>query len=133
MHVTDSTPCEPALEDSKPTSFTSKAKVLYQKHREKIHAVGGVVVSAALTAAVARLMEGRDAEDADNQAPSLPPEAASEPRQSSPAPDRDPFLRRLPPGQRASDEARARYRELTGDELPDGYTVVRRWMFGKAA
>ncbi|MGA5124394.1 hypothetical protein ACPCAG_13945 [Streptomyces pseudogriseolus] len=130
--MTDSTPCEPALEDSKPTSFTSKAKVLYQKHREKIHAVGGVVVSAALTAAVARLMEGRDAEDADEPS-SLPPEAASEPRQSSPAPDRDPFLRRLPPGQRASDAARARYRELTGEELPDGYTVVRRWMYGKAA
>ncbi|WP_437081035.1 hypothetical protein [Streptomyces sp. enrichment culture] len=130
--MTDSTPCEPALEDSKPTSFTSKAKVLYQKHREKIHAVGGVVVSAALTAAVARLVEGRDVEDADEPS-SLSPEAASEPRQSSPAPDRDPFLRRLPPGQRASDEARARYRELTGEELPDGYTVVRRWMYGKAA
>ncbi|MFD3701163.1 hypothetical protein ACFWUZ_34440 [Streptomyces sp. NPDC058646] len=115
-------------EDDESTSSVEKAKRLYRKHKPKVLAVGGVVVTVALAVIAARLAVSLGPED---QEPLSAAETTDQSRQSSSDPDRDPFLRRLPPGHRASEEAKARYRELTGNELPPGYTVVRRWLFPK--
>ncbi|MGY1584738.1 hypothetical protein [Streptomyces sp. MN13] len=126
--MTDSTP-----EVGEPTSFGQKTKTWYEKHKPKIRVAFGVTLAVGL-AVVAHLHERQDSEryDAEDIEDSHEPDAGSEPtepRQSSLDPDRDPFLRRLPPGHRASEAAKERYRELTGNELPAGYTVVRRWMY----
>ncbi|MFB0631625.1 hypothetical protein [Streptomyces sp. AB3(2024)] len=126
--MTDSTP-----EDGEPTSFVEKTKNWYGKHKPKIRIVGAVTLAVGL-AVVAHLATRQDAEkyDAKDIADSEPVssrETADEPRRSSLDPDRDPFLRRLPAGQQASEEVRARYKELTGNDLPPGYTLVRRWFF----
>ncbi|MGW2696970.1 hypothetical protein [Streptomyces sp. NPDC001296] len=141
MRVNDSTPGDPTLEHGEPTpedgeatSFAETAKNWYRKHRGKILAAGGVLGGMALFVVVASLAgrkdaERYDAEDIGDSEPVSGDEAADEPRQSSLDPDRDPFLRRLPAGQQASEAAKARYKELTGKDLPPGYTLVRRWFF----
>lgn len=132
----DSTPGEPTAADGEPEPSDEKSKSWYAKHKPKIRVIGGVtlVVGLAVVTYLARQGSARhEVEDIADYEPASDDEATEQPRQSSPAPDRDPFLRRLPPGQHAGEEAKARYRELTGNELPDGYTVVRRWMYGTAA
>jgi hypothetical protein len=128
VRVSDDTPSEPTPEDGEPTSFAEKTKNWYEKHKPKIRAVGGVTLVVGL-AVVGYLAEKYDAEDIADSEPVSAPETTDEPRRSSLDPDRDPFLRRLPPGQYASEEARARYKELSGNDLPPGYTLVRRWFF----
>ena len=88
-----------------------------------------------LAAVIASRIEGRDAEryEVEYGEPPSAPEEVDQSRQSFLDPDRDPFLRRLPAGHHASEEVKTRYRELTGNELPDGYTVVRRWLYETAA
>lgn len=125
-------------EDGEPIRF-AKAKNWCKKHEPKLRAAGGATLAiggAILAAVIANRIEGRDAERyevKDWDPLSAPEEAAGQSRQSFLDPDRDPFLRRLPAGQNASEEAKARYRELTGNELPDAYTVVRRWLYETAA
>lgn len=127
MQVNDFTPPE----DGEPTSFTETAKDWYEKHKPKIRAVGGVTLAVGL--AVAAHLAGRqDATDIADSEPASGREGTEQSRRSLPDPERDPFLRRLPAGQHASEEARARYRELTGKELLDGWTVVRRWLYEAA-
>lgn len=128
VRVTDLTP-----EDDEPSSFGQKTKDWYKKHEPKIRVAFGVTLAVGLVV-VAHLYLSKDGEEYESGDIEDSPEHESgseptEPRQSSLDPDRDPFLRRLPPGHRASDAAKARYRELTGNELPPGYTVVRRWMY----
>lgn len=120
-------------EDGEPTSFVEKTKNWYGKHKPKIRVALGVTLAVGL-AVVAHLHERADAEryDAEDIGDSesfSDREATDEPRHSFLDPDRDPFLRRLPAGQRASEEANARYRELRGCDLPPGYTCVRPWSF----
>ncbi|MFD0374574.1 hypothetical protein [Streptomyces sp. NPDC127112] len=128
--MTDSTP-----EDGEPTSFGQKTKNWYEKHKSKLRVALGVTLAVGLGLVVATNLHGRpdgerfDAEDIGEWEPESGPEVPDEPRRSVLDPDRSPFLRRLPPGQRASEAAKERYRELTGNDLPPGYTVVRRWMF----
>lgn len=125
-------------EDGEPTRF-AVAKNWCKKHEPKLRAAGGVTLAIGgviLAAVIANRIEGRDGEgnEVEDWNPiSAPEEVEGRSRQSVRAPDRDPFLRRLPAGQNASGEAQARYRELTGNELPDGYTVVRRWLYETAA
>lgn len=131
--MTDSTPPE----DSEPTRLT-KAKNWCKKHEPKFRAAGGATLAIGgviLAAVIASRIEGRDVEryEVEDWEPPSAPEEVDQSRQSFLDPDRDPFLRRLPVGQQASEEAKARYRELTGNELPDGYTVVRRWLYETAA
>ncbi|AVV45341.1 MULTISPECIES: hypothetical protein [Streptomyces] len=132
----DSTPGERTPADGEPAPSDEKSKSWYAKHKPKIRVMGGVTLSVSLAVVAYLARQGstrHEVEDIADYEPASDDEATEQPRQSSPAPDRDPFLRRLPPGQHASEEAKARYRELTGNELPDGYTVVRRWMYGTAA
>ncbi|MEV0871345.1 hypothetical protein ACWC9F_20895 [Streptomyces sp. NPDC001110] len=143
--MTDSTPSEPTADDGEPTSFRERAKDWAEKHPRTIRVAKTMVMTAGVAAGVAVAVmvfksdgmaqdEAEDAEEGEAQEPSSAPEAASQTRQSYPDPARDPFLRRLPPGQQASPEARERYRELTdGEELPDGYTLVSRWLYETAA
>ncbi|WP_405938627.1 hypothetical protein OG338_20005 [Streptomyces sp. NBC_00726] len=146
--MTDSTPSEPTADDGEPTSFRERAKGWAEKHPRTIQVVKTMAVTVGVAAGVAVAVmafksdgmaqdEAEDAgyaEDGEAQEPFSDPEAASQTRQSHPDPDRDPFLRRLPRGQQASPEARERYRELTdGGELPDGYTLVSRWLYETAA
>ncbi|MGW4559932.1 hypothetical protein ACWEOV_40920 [Streptomyces sp. NPDC004365] len=123
--MNDSTP-----EDDEPTSFSQKTKDWYEKHKPKIRVAFGVTLAVGLGLVAVALHQRQNGEGCgmEDIGDSLEPEP-TEPRQSSLDPDRDPFLRRLPLGHRASGAARERYRELTGDELPPGYTVVRRWMY----
>ncbi|MFF3329470.1 hypothetical protein ACFYWX_07880 [Streptomyces sp. NPDC002888] len=126
--MNDSTP-----EDGEPTSFAEKTKNWYERHKPKIRIVGAVTLAVGL-AVVAHLAtrqagERYDAEDIGDSEPVSGREATDEPRRSSLDPDRDPFLRRLPAGQQASEAAKARYKELTGNDLPPGYTLVRRWFY----
>ncbi|MFC8803929.1 hypothetical protein ACFT9J_10795 [Streptomyces anthocyanicus] len=126
--MNDSTLGKPASEEGEPTSFAEKTKYLCRKHKGKFLAAGGMAL--AIVAVVVRhAMEQSVAESAEEQEPSPAPETTDQSRRSSLDPDRDPFLRRLPVGQHASEEAKARYRELTGNEIPPGYTLVRRWLF----
>lgn len=128
VYVNDSTP-----EDGGQTPFVEKAKQWCERHKPKIRIVGAVTLAVGL-GVVAHLVtrqdgERYDAEDIGDSDPVSGREATHEPRRSSLAPDRDPFLRRLPAGQRASEAAKARYKELTGNDLPPGYTLVRRWFY----
>ncbi|MFD4950455.1 hypothetical protein [Streptomyces sp. NPDC058451] len=127
----DSTPGEPTPADGEPAPSEEKSKSWYAKHKPKIRVIGvTLVVGLAVVAYLVRQGSVRhEVKDIAGYEPASDDETTEQPRQSSPDPDRDPFLRRLPPGQHASEEAKARYRELTGNELPDGYTVVRRWMY----
>ncbi|MFI6209980.1 hypothetical protein ACIBAI_26990 [Streptomyces sp. NPDC051041] len=126
MH--DSTP-----EDGEPTSFVEKTKSWYERHKPKIRIIGAVTlaVGLAVVAHLATRQDGEryDAEDIEDSNQVSGREAMDEPRRSSLDPDRDPFLRRLPAGQQASEAAKARYKELTGNDLPPGYTLVRRWFY----
>ncbi|MEU7555959.1 hypothetical protein AB0B01_27125 [Streptomyces sp. NPDC044571] len=130
--MTDLMPGEPP-EDSEPTSFAETAKNWYARHKPKIRVALGVTLAVGLVVAAHRYErqdgEWYDAEDIGDWEPVSDRVAPNEPRQSALDPDRDPFLRRLPTGQQASEAAKARYRELTGNELPPGYTLVRRWFF----
>ncbi|MFK0279888.1 hypothetical protein ACIQVL_05345 [Streptomyces sp. NPDC090499] len=131
--MNDSTPPE----DGEPTRF-AKGKNWCKKHESKFRAAGGATLAIGgviLAAVIASRIEGRDTEryEVEDWEPPSASEEAYQSRQSFLDPDRDPFLRRLPAGQHASEEAKARYRELTGNELPDGYTVVRRWLYETAA
>ncbi|MEV6479036.1 hypothetical protein [Streptomyces sp. NPDC051576] len=127
------TPSEPTPEGGEPTSFAEKTKGWYERHKPKIHVALGVTLAVGLVgvAHLRRRREGEryDAEDIGDFEPNSGHEATDEPRQSALDPDCDPFLRRLPDGQQASEAAKQRYRELTGNELPPGYTLVRRWFF----
>ncbi|WEV25443.1 hypothetical protein OYE22_09740 [Streptomyces sp. 71268] len=118
----------PLPEDCEPTSFVEKTKNWYGKHKPKIRIALGVTLTVGL-AVVTRLHERYDAEDIGDSESFSDREATDEPRQAFLDPDRDPFLRRLPAGQRASGEANARYRELRDCDLPPGYTCVRPWSF----
>ncbi|MCZ1007676.1 hypothetical protein [Streptomyces lydicus] len=132
----DSTPGEPAPANGDPAPSVEKTESWYAKHKPKIRVIGDVtlIVGLAVVAYLVRQSPGRyEAEDIGDYEPASDDEATDQPRQSSPNPDSDPFLRKLPADHQASEEAKARYRELTGKELPDGYTVVRRWMYGTAA
>ncbi|MET9528023.1 hypothetical protein [Streptomyces coeruleorubidus] len=126
--MNDSTP-----EDGEPTSFAEKTKNWYERHKPKIRIVGAVTlaVGLAVVAHLATRQDGEryDAEDIGDSDPVSGCEATDEPRRSSLDPDRDPFLRRLPAGQQAGEAAKARYKELTGNDLPPGYTLVRRWFY----
>ncbi len=128
MCVNDSTP-----EDGEPTSFVEKTKNWYERHKPKIRIVGAVTLAVGLVvvAHLATRQDGEryDAEDIGDSEPVSGREATDEPRRSSLDLDRDPFLRRLPAGQQASEAAKARYKELTGNDLPPGYTLVRRWFY----
>lgn len=130
MSVTDSTPG-----DGEPPSLAEKTKDWYKKHKPKVRFAFGVTLAVGLGLVVAARRhegqdgEGYDAEDNQDRQPVSDRETTNTPRQSTLDPDRDPFLRRLPPGQQASEAAKERYRELTGNELPPGYTLVRRWFF----
>ncbi|MCC9740999.1 hypothetical protein [Streptomyces sp. MNU89] len=120
-------------EDCEPASFVEKTKNWYERHKPKIHIVGAVTLVVGLTV-VAHLTtrqdgERYDAEDLGDSEPVSGREATDEPCRSSLDPDRDPFLRRLPAGQQASEAAKARYKELTGNDLLPGYTLVRRWFY----
>ncbi|MFJ4369619.1 hypothetical protein ACIP4S_36610 [Streptomyces chartreusis] len=126
--MNDSTP-----ENGEPTSFAEKTKTWYQRHKPKIRIVGAVTLAVGL-AVVAHLATRQDAERDDSEEIGDSDqvsghEPTDEPRRSSLDPDRDPFLRRLPADQRASEAAKARYKELTGNDLPPGYTLVRRWFY----
>ncbi|MFD4767546.1 hypothetical protein [Streptomyces niveus] len=133
----DPAPSEPIPEDCEPAPANEKPRSWYAKHKPKILVIGGaaLTVSLAVVSYLAQRQgsERYETEDLGDYEPATDDESTEQPRQSSPDPDRDPFLRRLPAGQHASEEAKARYRELTGDKIPDGYTVVRRWMYGTAA
>ncbi|MCC9706144.1 hypothetical protein E4N62_13230 [Streptomyces sp. MNU76] len=132
----DSTPGEPTPADGEPAPSDEKLKSWYAKHKPKIRVIGGVTLVVGLAVVTYLARQGsasHEVVDIADYEPASDDEATKQPRQSFPAPDRDPFLRRLPPGQHAGEEARARYRERTGSELPDSYTVVRRWMYGTAA
>ncbi|MFI0928680.1 hypothetical protein ACH4TP_32980 [Streptomyces sp. NPDC021012] len=127
--MTDSKPSE----DDEPTSFVEKTKKWYGKHKPKIRVALGVTLAVGLTV-LTHLhekadVERYDAEDIGDSGAFSDREATDELRQSFLDPDRDPFLRRLPTGQRASEEANARYRERRGCDLPRGYTCVRPWSF----
>ncbi|MCW8220081.1 hypothetical protein [Streptomyces griseolus] len=123
--MNDSTPSEPTPKNGEPTFFAKTAKNWYTRHRSRILAVGSV----ALAVVVAGLAERRDSEDTEVPEAVSPPESLDEPRRSSSAYDVDPFLRRLPEGQNASKEKKARYKEETGNDLPPGHTSVRGWSF----
>ncbi|MFC9230564.1 hypothetical protein ACFTZI_16650 [Streptomyces decoyicus] len=125
--MTDSTPSEPTPEDGEPASFAEKTKDWVKKHKKMILAVGAGVVVVGVV--VRHAMAKNVTECAEGSEPLFAPETTDRSRQSSIDHDRDPFLRRLPAGQQASEAARARYRELTGNDLPPGYTLVRRWFF----
>ncbi|MET8008979.1 hypothetical protein [Streptomyces sp. NPDC005266] len=135
MQVNDSTPPE----DGEPTSFAEKTKTWYEKHKPKIRVALGVTLAVGLGLIVVAHRHERqageryDAEGIGDWEPVSGRHATDEPRRSFLDPDRDPFLRRLPAGQQASEEANARYRELRGCDLPPGYTCVRPWSFETAA
>lgn len=136
VHMDDSAPGEPAPACGEPAPSVEKTESWYAQHKPKIRVIGGMtlVVGLAVVSYLVRQGVGRyKAEDIEDYEPAPDDRTTNQPRQSSPDPDSDPFLRRLPAGHQASEEATARYRELTGKELPDGYTVVRRWMYGTAA
>ncbi|MEU5119058.1 hypothetical protein [Streptomyces asoensis] len=121
--MNDSTP-----EDGEPY-FAEKTKNWYERHKPKIRIVGAVTLAVVAHLATRQDGERYDAEDIGDAGPVSGREATDEPRRSSRDPDRDPFLRRLPAGQQASEAAKARYKELTGNDLPPGYTLVRRWFY----
>jgi hypothetical protein len=128
----DATAGVPALEDGEPTSFAEKTRDLYERHKPKIYIAGAALAAVLLVAANRHKRQGgerNDDEDAGDWAPGSDREILDGPRRSAPDPDRDPFLRRLPAGQNASEDARERCKELTGNDLPPGYTLVRRWLF----
>ncbi|MFC8716598.1 hypothetical protein [Kitasatospora sp. NPDC057198] len=128
----DSTPPGEPREDSGSTSFSESVRNWYQRHKPKIRIALGVAltVGVGVVAALAtQRPEGEKYEAENVEAPVPNHDTTGAFRQSALDPDRDPFLRRLPPGQSPSEAAKARYRELTGNGLPPGYTVVRRWLF----
>lgn len=122
--VNDPTLSGPTSEDGEPASFAENAKNLFKKHKGKILAVGGVVVSVALAAVAIRLAEGQDAEDTEGQGtedtePSPGPVDADRSKRPSPVGhDVAATLVKLVPGQQASEERRAAYKEETGEDLP---------------
>lgn len=125
-------PEEPVCGDGEPTSFAARAKTWHETHKPKIQVALGVALAVGLSLVVAaHRHEGQDderygVEDIGNPGPVLDREATDMPRKSAPYPEREPFLRRLSANQQASDAARERYRELTGNDLPPGHTVVSR-------
>ncbi|MFF4345651.1 hypothetical protein ACFY00_37820 [Kitasatospora sp. NPDC001540] len=132
--MTDSTP-----EDDEPVSFATKTKNWCEKHKPKLYIALGVTVTVGvgLFAAARHLAEqddeNHDAEEIAGLEPTPDDEVLNEPRQSYRDPDREPFLRRLPPGQQASEASKAKYRDLYGTDLPDGVVPVDPWRYGKKA
>ncbi|MDQ1019901.1 hypothetical protein [Streptomyces afghaniensis] len=127
--MNDPTPGEPSPEDGEPASFAENAKNLIKRRKGKILAVGSALGSVALAVVVASLAEGRVAEEAEDQEPLSAPETTDEPRRSPSGYEVDPHLRKLPEGQNASEEKKAKYKEETGDDLPPGRTWVDGWSF----
>ncbi|MEU6233680.1 hypothetical protein, partial [Kitasatospora sp. NPDC047058] len=66
-----------------------------------------------------RNAEGYDIEDTTDSEPVSDREPTGEPRQPP-----SPHLRKLPEGQSASEEKKAEYKALTGDDLSPGVTFV---------
>ncbi|MEY9935425.1 hypothetical protein ABH926_010107 [Catenulispora sp. GP43] len=124
---------EPSLGNGEPSSFAEKTMNWYDRHKPKIRVAVGVALVVGLVMAAHRHEwqggERYDAEDIEGSEPISDPDVTNEPRQSALDPGRDPFLRRLPTGQQAGEAARERYRELTGNDLPPGYTLVSRWFY----
>ncbi|MGW5466134.1 hypothetical protein [Streptomyces sp. NPDC003996] len=106
-----------------------KTKNWYERHKPKIRTVGAVTLAVVAHLATRQDGERYDTEDIGDSEPVSGHEATDEPRRSSLYPDRDPFLRRLSAGRQASEAAKARYKELTGNDLPPGYTLVHRWFY----
>lgn len=127
------TPEEPT--HSVPTSFSEKTKNWHERHKPRIRVALGVTLAVGLGLVVAAHRHARqggeryDPEDIGDSEPVSDREITDERRQSALAPDRDPFLRRLPTGQQASEAAKDRHRQLTGNNVPPGYTSVRPWFF----
>lgn len=125
-------PEEPVCGDGEFTSFAEKAKNWHEKHKPKIQVALGATLAAVLSLVVAaHRHEGQGgeryyAEDIQDPEPVAGREATDVPRKSAPYPERNPFLRRLPANQQASDAANERCRELTGSDLPPGHTLVSR-------
>ncbi|MFF3466991.1 hypothetical protein [Streptomyces sp. NPDC002619] len=131
--MNDSTPSEPTPEDGEPTSFAENAKNLFNKHKWKILAVGGAVVALAVVAA--RFAERQNTEDIEDSEPSLGLEDADRQKRTPPVGHAVvATLVKLAPGQQASEERRAAYKEAAGEDLPAGSTYRsehRRGDFGE--
>ena len=126
------TPEEPTPENGEPSSFAEKTKRWHERHKLKVRVTLGVTMAMGLGFVAHRhTSQGGERYNADDIGDFHPVSdcGATEPRRSIIDPDRNPFLRRLPTGQQASEAARERHRELTGDDLTPGYTSVRRWFF----
>lgn len=109
-----------------PTSFTQTTRNWYRKHKPKIQAAGAIGL-AAVGSAIALLADRQHAEERDDSELETVPSSAGTRRRPPGPHDVDPFLRRLPDGQRASATARANYKAATGKDLPPGYTYVNGW------
>ncbi|WP_159072292.1 hypothetical protein [Streptomyces sp. CMB-StM0423] len=110
-------------EDGEPTSFAESVRDWCKKQKPKILAVGAIGL--AFAGVVASLAERRDAHEGSE--PASPPEATAGSRQPPGPYGVEDFRRKLPPGQRASPAKRAKYKEVTGEDLPPGYTFVDGW------
>jgi hypothetical protein len=121
-------PEETSSKDGEPNSFAENTKHWYQRHKPKIRVAVTLAVGLGLVVAAHR-HEWHVGEDTGGSDPASDHKATAGPRLSALDLDRAPFLRRLPAGQHASEAAMERHRELTGDDLPSGYTSVRRWLF----
>ncbi|MCX4571865.1 hypothetical protein OHB41_01350 [Streptomyces sp. NBC_01571] len=128
--MNESTPSEPTPEDGEPTSFAKSAKNLFKKHKAKILAVG--TVGLVVAGVVASLAEGQDTEGSE---PSPGLEDADRPKRRSPVGHEVvATLVKLAAGQQASEERRAAYKEVTGEDLPADSTYRskhRRGDFGE--
>ncbi|MDY0816085.1 hypothetical protein [Kitasatospora purpeofusca] len=118
--MNDSTPPE----DGKPTSFT-KAKEWCKKHESQLLAAGGIAVGLVVGLLVVRhLGENSDAGTyAVEESTASEPVSAAEPADEQ-RPSPSPHLRKLRPGQNASEEKKAQYKERTGEDLEPGVTWV---------
>ncbi|WP_159011454.1 MULTISPECIES: hypothetical protein [unclassified Streptomyces] len=123
--MNDPTLSGPASETSEPASFADNVKNLFKKHKGKILAVGGVVVSVALAAVAIRLAEGQDTEPSPG-----PVEAERSKRPSPVGHEVAATLVKLAPGQQASEERRAAYKEEMGEDLPAGCTYRSKYRRG---
>ena len=125
-------PEETFSEDGGPNSFAENTKHWYQRNKPKIRVAVTLAVGLGLAVAAQRHErhgEGYARDDTGGSGPVSDRNATAGLHLSAVDLDRNPFLRRLPAGQHASEAAMERHRELTGDDLPSGYTSVRRWLF----
>lgn len=116
VRVNASPPSEPPLEDRGPTSFAETAKNLFRKHKGKF--LTGAV-GLAIAGVVASLADGQDGEDTE---PVPGPTVEDQPRQPPVRHEVTEHLVKLAAGRRASEAAKAAYRNATGEDLPPDYT-----------